>query len=296
MFIFIGAFPGLLGLRNGYSGPRRRRPQQAAALEELLRKHSGSALPIDWMRFADLPKQHIQDVLAPAGWRYSHEDVGNGAWWLVFTYSPHTPYTGPAERLTRELSAIDGDAYKMNAVRYGALGIDEFRRVIQEAGWRTDYVRIVDGMSVERDLELTEMPRNPALAPLVNDYYNKHGYSPLDPERILHLRARKRYWARKSIGCLGLLVCLVCLVFGPLILALSMSDLARDSAEVITFSVGSGLTAIAVALIAYEIWTRNVRRGRDIGPHEKILKQLTKLHKETRSASRTDVDPSRHSR
>ncbi|OLT48368.1 hypothetical protein BJF85_12595 [Saccharomonospora sp. CUA-673] len=295
VFVFVGGVPALFGIRNGYVGSaRRRRQKQEGALEQLLRTHSGGALPIDWMHFADLPKQHIQDVLAPTGWRYSHEDISNGEWWLVFTYSPHTPYTGPAERLIRELAAADGDTYKMDAFRYGALGADEFRRIVQEAGWRPGF-RITDETPLKRDLELTEMPRNPALAPLVNEYYNKHGYSPLDPERILHMRARQQHWGRKSTGCLGILACLACLVLGPLILALSMSDLARDSAEVITFWVGSGITAIAVALIGYEIWISYVQRGRDIGPHEKILKELTKLHKETRRGSGV-ADPSRQGR
>lgn len=283
VFMFAG-FPAFLGLRNGYAGPRRRRPAQDAALREMVRGHSGATLPIDWMQFPDLHKHHIEDIAAESGWRYAGEDFTAKEWWLLFNRAPNTPYEGPAERLTRELATAEGDTYTINALRYAALGKDGFNRVLSDAGWHPNRLWLRDALPITRAVELTEMPHNPAVTARAQQFANEHGYNPLDPERLMRLRDREAHWRTKNVGCWGTLLVVVCLVVGPLIIALGISDLARDSAQVITLCVGGGVTAIALAFLGYERWF-TVQERKDIGDHQAILKELTKLHKETRPGS-----------
>lgn len=279
--LIVAGFPSLLGIRNGFERLHSRRLKQAALLEKTLRQSLGPTLQLDWMKCQDLPKQHVWDLVAPYGWRYSDEDCDERSWWLRFIYAPGTPYQGPADRLKAELAEIDDDTHRVDSLSYGALGFDGFTRVVNDAGWYGHYRRLGNNFLLYRDTESPELRRNPDVVARARRFQHEHGFDPLDPERINSLRSRYKHWQSK-IGCLPMLLIFIGLAIGPLAIIFGLSGQLSDDAEVIVVTcVGVGFTALAVGSIAYLPWVK-FRQRRELGDHLDIMKELRRINADTK--------------
>ncbi|OLT48366.1 hypothetical protein BJF85_12585 [Saccharomonospora sp. CUA-673] len=289
--------PTLMGLRIGTGKRKKTAPKQASAFEERLRNHTGrSTMTVDWMDYEYLSQPAIRDLAAVWGWRLRSDEPSGRQWLLHFAYEPDTPYEGPAARLAAELADADIDAdgvYLLDPTRYSALPDEERDRIIAAAGWQRSPRAAVSILSLTKEGTLvnnglsgidlggvpaSELQQHPGVAERAKAFEAQHGFDPLAPAALNHLRTRGKYWLKWYLPLAALCGLLWFLGVFPLFIGL------EDGTDSEVFQVGAWmmLAGTAFALAAAFV---SILKRREIGAHFKEIQRMRRVYRRSTTSN-----------
>ncbi|KMS90336.1 hypothetical protein [Prauserella rugosa] len=293
----FGLFPSLLGLRNSSRKRDRAAPRQAAAFEKHLRNHTGrSTLTVDWMDYEYLSQPALRDLAAVWGWRFRSDEPSARQWLLHFNYEPDTPYEGPAARLASELADADLNAdgmYVVDPTLYAALSDEERDRVIAVAGWQRSPRPVVGMLALTRvgtsvasglgsinlgGVSTAELRQNPDMLARAKAFETTHGFDPLDPYRLEHMRVRENYWLKRFLPAAALCGLLWTVGVFPLLIGL------EDGVDSKVFQVGAWMMLAGAACAVLAAWI-NSRKRREIGAHMKELQRMRRVYRRSTTSN-----------
>lgn len=208
--------------REGGMRARARARRQRPELLELLSKHVGDALELDWVHFKDIPDTTVRQLAAHYGWHYEGEEIGKKSWILRFRQkSAREGESNPGTRLQAELRKADpghDGYYTLDTSEYEGLGLVEIKEFVQGAGLQVAEVdksagrarlRLVRGeqpnyASVDPASPSGAAPgvlrQNRRVAARAEKIRKSKGFDPLSEEELHRVRQREKYWQKKFLS------------------------------------------------------------------------------------------------
>jgi hypothetical protein len=293
--------PYVIGLPRGVL--RRRRERQLVELEQVRAANRGREFEIDWIKYKEIPKSELLDVLGKHGWHYVGEQVGGKSWLLRFSLEPATTSEEPTatrrpdsrKRLAEELKAaqpgVDG-TYLLDSSQYLDLPMDEIGRAVHSAGWKvvrlspesprsavvltrpgTTTVDFLDGPFAGTSTP-AELRQNPRVLARAAEIEREKGFDPLSETELNRARERHKHWVKPFNRQV-----LLAFLYGFVGLFMLAGTLA--SAEGNTYRVLLAVSLIVLALFAIAaLKARLIRKKRraEIGDILDAYEELRRLH------------------